>query len=92
MGWEVASKGGGFTVGGGIKTERLYFGQETQVFFSRNPGSLEVVADDGYGDFVVGRDDNRAGYSGFNIGAMAAFLPGKMETRGNEDFLQHSPV
>lgn len=51
-------------------------------------GGLEVVADNGDGNFGVGWDDHRSQDSLFDVASMAPLLAGKFKARAEEDLFE----
>ena len=73
-------------------TDCLCFFQQAEIFISGHSGCFHIDPDDSYGDFVIGREDDRSAYAGFGIGAVASFLTSKSKTGGEEYLFQHFPV
>jgi len=53
---------------------------------------LQIVSDDGNGDFNVGGNNDGPGYSWFDVGTMTSFLSGKFETCGHKNAFKLFPV
>src|SRR2546426_2713701 len=67
--------------------------QQTKVFIP--PGNSccpQVIPDNCYGEFGVGRNDDWPRNPRFDIGTMASLLPGKLIASGKEHFFKNRPV
>src|SRR4051812_39033845 len=66
--------------------------QEGKVFVPRDPSSLKIVPNHKNRHFPVGRNDDRARDTGFDVRAVAPFLAVELEARTEENRFKGFPM
>src|SRR2546425_13229751 len=64
--------------------------QQCEVIVSRDGRGLEIMSDDGYRDFIIGRNDHGPLNASFHVRAVASFLARKAKPRSQKDLLEES--
>src|SRR6266571_7739832 len=70
----------------------LHFFQQGEILVTREAGRLEVAANNKHRNFLVSRNDHRAGHARLHVGAMAALLAGEPKSGGEEDGFHRAPM
>src|SRR5260370_22910564 len=69
-----------------------HFLQQGEILVTREAGRLEVVANDEHWNFLVSRNDYRAGHARLDSGAMAALLTDELKANGEEERFHRAPM